>query len=280
MYQKIVAKFNTISFTIIAGLCALLPLIFLPASIGGGGMVKGFILYIGVFIAVSLWLIGQFVEGSLKVPKSPALLALGVWVVLSLVSALTSVNPAVSLWGRGFVFDSFSTTLVLSLFVFMIATFARDQRRLVKLFLVTFTGSALTVLLQFILYISQKVPFVANNLAHVANQGTLVGSWVDFTYFVTFVFLLALLMYEVLVPKGIFRVLSLVTMVVSLVALVFLNFKTAWVVAIVSSLVVFVYKSSVERSINNKVLNMASEGGSTEINESTEKSQFPLMSLI
>ncbi len=163
----------------------------------------------------------------------------------------------------------------------MIATFARDQRKLVKLFLVTFTGSAITILLQFVLYVSQKVPFVANHLAHVANQGTLVGSWVDFTYFVTFVFLLALLMYEVLVPKGIFRVLSFVTMVISLVALVFLNFKTAWIVAIISSLVVFVYKSSVERSISNRISSMTSEEGQiTEINPETEKSQFPLMSLI
>lgn len=280
MYQKIVAKFNAISFTIIAGLCALLPLVFLPAGVGGSGMVKGAILYVGVFVAVSLWLIGQFVEGSLKIPKSPALLALGSWVVLSLISALTAVNPAISLWGRGFVFDSFSTTLVLSLFVFMIATFARDQRKLVKLFLVTFSGSAVTVFLQFILYVSQKIPFVASNLTHVANQGTLVGSWVDFTYFVTFVFLLALLMYEVLIPKGIFRILSFATMVVSLIALVFLNFKTAWIVAIVSSLVVFVYKSSVERSMSNRMSNMPVDGQDTQASESTEKSQFPIMSLI
>lgn len=275
MYQKIVTKFNNISFAIVAGLCALLPIIFLPATIGGGAMVKGFILYIGVFVAVSIWLIGQFIVGSVKFPKSPALLALGVWSVLSLISAFTAVNPAISLWGKGFVFDSFSTTLVLSLFVFMVATFARDQKRLVKLFLVTFSGAAITVFLQFILYVSQRVPFVSKYLGHVANQGTLVGSWVDFTYFVTFVFLLALLMYEVLIPKGIFKVLSFTTMVISLVALVFLNFKTAWIVTIISSLVVFVYKSSVERSLNSRLVEIPESEPLKE-----EKSQFPLMSLI
>lgn len=275
MYQKIVAKFNSISFIIIAGLCALTPLIFLPATAGGASMVKGFILFTGVFLAVSLWLIAQFIEGSLKIPKSPAMLALGSWVVLSLVSALTSVNVSVALWGRGFVFDSFATTLVLSLFVFMIATFAREQRKLVKLFLVTFSGSALTVFLQFILYISQKVPFVSKYLGHVANQGTLVGSWVDFTYFVTFVFLLALLMYEILIPKKFFKVLSLVTMVVSLISLVFLNFKTAWIIIIASALIVFVYKSSVERSLSARLPKL-SDGTDGE----PEKQQFPLMSLI
>lgn len=275
MYQKIVAKFNNISFIIIAGLCALLPLIFLPATAGGVAMVKGFILYIGVFLSVSFWLVAQFIEGSLKIPKSSAFLALGAWVVLSLVSALTSVNVSVSLWGRGFVFDSFATSLVLALFVFMIATFAREQRKLVKLFLITFSGSALTVFLQFILYVSQRVPFVSKYLAHVANQGTLVGSWVDFTYFVTFVFLLALLMYEVLIPKKFFRVLSFVTMIVSLIALIFLNFKTAWIITIASSLIVFVYKSSVERSLSSRIPKLADE----ETVE-PEKQQFPLMSLI
>lgn len=274
MYQKIVAKFNTVSFTIIAGICALIPLLFLPATAGSASVVKGFILYLGVFTAVSLWLIAQFIDGSFKVPRSPVFLALGAWVVLSLISALTSVNISVSLWGRGFVFDSFATTLVLSLFVFMITTFARDQRRLVKLFLATFAGSAITVVLQCILYVSQKVPFVANHLSHVANQGTLVGSWVDFAYFVTVVFVLALLMYEVLVPKGFFKVLSFGTMVVGLIALIFLNFKTAWVITVVSSLLVFVYKSSVERSLLSRM--------PKTLEEQPEKDtqQFPMMSLV
>lgn len=276
MYQKIVAQFNNISFSIIAGLCVLVPLIFLPATAGGASMVKGFILFTGVFLALSLWLVAQFVDGSFKVPKSPVFLALGAWVVLSLVSALTSENVSVSLWGRGFVFDSFATTLVLSLFVFMIATFARDQRRLVKLFLVTFSGSALTLFLQVILYVSQKTPFVSKYLAHVANQGTLVGSWVDFAYFVTFVFLLALLMYEVLLPKGFFKKLSFVTMVISLLTLIFLNFKTAWIVAIASALIIFVYKSSVERSLKARLPKLSNEVPS----ESAESSPFPIMSLV
>jgi membrane protein implicated in regulation of membrane protease activity len=160
----------------------------------------------------------------------------------------------------------------------MVATFARDQRKLVKLFLFTFVGSAITVFLQFILYISQNVPFVSKYLGHVANQGTLVGSWVDFAYFVTFVFVLALLMYEVLIPKGFFKILSFITMLVSLLALVFLNFKTAWIVALVSSLVVFVYKSSVERSLSSRIPKLITEEQGED--EVVEKQKFPIMSMV
>jgi tetratricopeptide (TPR) repeat protein len=274
MYQKMASKFSNISFIIITSLCALLPLFFLPASAGGFGMVKGFIFYISVLLAFSFWLVSQFIEGSLKIPKSRVFLALGAWVVLSLVSALTSTDVAVSLWGKGFVIDSFATTLMLSLLVFMIATFARDQRRLVKIFLVSFTASVLTVLLQVILYVSQNIPFVSKNLSHVANQGTLVGSWVDFTYFVTFTFILGLLMYEVLLPRGFFKKVSLIAVILSLACLVFLNFKAAWIIAMVSSLLVFVYKSSVERAIFAR-FNQPSEEGTP-----SEKQSFPISSFV
>src|ERR1700733_11143214 len=159
MYQKIAAKFTNVSFTIILVLCALLPFVFAPAQLAGLGAVKGVILYIAVFLAFSLWLVSQFVEGTLHVPRHRAILALGGLVVLSLISALASKNVTVSLWGRGFVVDSFASVLVLSLFAFLVATFARDQRRLIKLFLAAFVGAVVTLVLQVILYALHGVPF-------------------------------------------------------------------------------------------------------------------------
>ncbi len=281
MYQRMAIKFNNISFTIITAVCALLPIFFLPATVGGFGMVKGFIFYVGVLLGFSFWLVAQFIEGSLKIPKSSTFLTLGAWVALSFVSALTSVDVSVSLWGKGFVLDSFATSAVLSLLVFMVATFAREQRRLVKIFLISFAASVITVLLQVILYVSQNIPFVAKNLAHVANQGTLVGSWVDFTYFVTFTFILGLLMYEVLMPKGFFKKIAIVAIFLSLVCLVFLNFKAAWIIAAVASLLVFVYKSSVERSLFSKLPQLQQPEEPLEADETvTEKQTFPLFSFI
>ena len=277
MYQSFINKFNNISFTIITVLCALLPVFFLPTNWGGVGAVKGVLLYGGVFIASSFWLLAQFVGGSLKVPKHRIFVWMGIWVGIALVSALVSHNASVSLWGRGFVVDSFATVLVLALFTFLVATFARDQKRLVRLFLAAFAGSAVTVLLQVIFYLSQKISFVANNLAHIANQGTLVGSWVDFAYFTTFTFVLALLIYEVLVPKGFFKGLSLGTLILSTIVLIFLNFKAAWVIAIVSALLVFVYKSSVERSVAKL---FATKEDVEEGESMPETSKFPLMSFV
>jgi len=277
MYQNTIRKFNVISFSIIAGLCVLLPFFFLPATIGGLGATKAVILYIAVFLAFSLWLVSQFLEGTFKFPKHWAFFALGLWIVFEFIGALVSKNTSISLWGRGFAVDSFATMLVVALFTFLIASFARDQRRLVQLFLAAFAGSVLTVFLQIVLYLFRYTHLVSTYLASVTTQGTLVGSWVDFAYFVIFTFLLGLLLYEVLVPKGFFKYLSLIAMILSLIVLVFLNFKTAWIITIVSALLVFVYKSSVERSLSKF---LTKEDDESRTADHTASQRFPLMSFI
>lgn len=274
MYQNIVARFNAISFTIIVGLCALLPVFFLPASVSGLAPIKGVVLYVGVLLAFSFWVVSQFIEGSFKISRDKILLILGVWVLISLISAFTSANTGVSLWGRGFVIDSFATTLMLALFAFLVAIYAREQRKLVKLFLAAFVGSVATILVQIVFFLGHNSAFVSKYLSHVASQGTLVGSWVDFAHFVTFTFLLSLLMFEVLMPKGFFRFLSLSAITLSVVALAFLNFKTAWVIAIIAALLVFVYKTSVERSLSRLFTSSRDES----IPQS--QSRFPLMSFV
>lgn len=279
MYQNTIVRFNAIAFTIITIICALLPLFFLPASVGGLGAVKGIVLYSGVFLAFSFWLIAQFLDGSVKIPKHWALLALGLWAVFALVSALTSTNTGLSLWGRGFVVDSFATVLVFTLFTFMIVSFAREQHKLIKLFLATFIGSVLTVFLQVILYAFGSTAFVSQYLAHVATNGTLVGPWVDFAYFVIFTFLMSLLMFEVLAPKGFFRFLSLFAMILSIITLIFLNFKAAWVVTIIFSLLIFVYKSSVERSLSGASV-IDADGETEHQVMKKQKGSFPYMSFI
>jgi tetratricopeptide (TPR) repeat protein len=273
MYQRFVEKFNNISFTIILGICTLLPILFLPAQVSSLTAVKGVVLYAGVLIAFSCWLVAQFINGSIQIPRHKVLFTLVALIICSLVSAFASVNTKLSLWGRGFVLDSFITILILSLFTFLIANYAREQKRLVKLFLGAFAGSVFTILLQVLLYVTSATSFVATHFAHVANNGTLVGSWIDFAYFVTFTFILSLLMTEVLLPRGFFKVLSFGAVILSLLVLVFLNFKAAWIIAIISALLTFVYKFSVERSIIAKM-----QDG--EVGEDLPKQGFPIVSFI
>lgn len=237
MYKAVIKRSTTLSFYLIVGLCAVIPFVTLGGSVGIGS-VKGVVLYTLVLVASILWVLGRFFAGSLEFPRHRLFALLGGWVVVTSISAIASANRTISLWGRGFAMDSVATVLVLALFVFLVAMYAREQRKLVTLFLASLAGSVVAIVLQIVLYI-----------ARVAPDTTVVGSWVDFGYFVALTFVLALMMYEVLAPKGLFKVLSLSAMILSMLVLVVLNFNIAWSVVIVSSLLVFVYKSSVERAV-------------------------------
>ncbi len=253
MTNPVAKRFYNASFSILLLTVALLPLIFLPASIGGFAGIKYAILYVGTLLSVTAWIISQFVEGTMQFPRNRALLGLFVFALLSFTASLFSPNTWVSLWGNIFNFDSFATIGVLVLFAFLVSIFAREQRRLVKLFLTTFFVSIGVILLQIIFFLLRNSTDFSGLFGHVATQGTLVGTWVDFAYYATLTFILALLMIEVLAPKGIFKTLSVFGAIVSVIALVFLNFSTAWLFVVISSLLVFVYKSSVERAIHNKL---------------------------
>ncbi|MCC6198786.1 hypothetical protein IT401_01040 [Candidatus Nomurabacteria bacterium] len=278
MYHSISARLNAISFTLITFLCALLPLFILPASLGGVGAVKGVVLYTGVLLSFSLWIVSQFINGNLKLLKNWIFVFLGGVAVFSLVSAIASGNTTLALWGRGFSLDSFSSIAILSLFAFLVAVFSSEQHYLIRLFLAAFIGSVLTVLTQVLLFAFKGTPLVLSHFSHVASQGTLVGSWVDFSHFVTFTFVLSVLMFEVLMPRGFFRWLSLFSAVLALAVLAFLNFKVAWIITVVSALIVFVYKISVERSIFRLFSKKEDRDESFSVDDGARAPRFPFLS--
>ncbi len=212
----------------------------------GLAAIKGVILYGGVFLAFACWLLAQFVAGSITIPRGRVWLVLLVWVVLALVSALFSQNAGVSLWGRGFALDSFATVLVLGIFVFLIAMYSRDEKRLATFFVTAYTGIVAAVALQIIFYLVRNTSLGS----HVFSvSSTLVGSWIDFAYFVTMALIFSLVVYEVLMPKRYLKYLAIIAIALSLLTLIFLNFKIGWIVATVTALLIFVYKSSIERSV-------------------------------
>ncbi len=239
--------FATVSFWSLVVLVATLPIVFVSSAWGGILATKALVLYGIVFFATLCYLASQFFSGSIVIPRHRILALVAVWVGLVFVSALLSANTSVSLWGRGFAQDSFVTVCTLGLIVLLVGLFARVQKRLVTLFVAIFIASTAAVLLQVLLYAIHS-PI----LAHVSREGSIVGTWVDFSYFVTLTLIVGLLSYEVLAPKGFFKWFALGSMILSTGVLVFLNFKTAWMVTIVSALIVFVYKASVERAIDTK----------------------------
>lgn len=241
--------FHSLSFFSVAITCGLLPFLFLPSTISAIGAVKGVIFFVGIMLATLLWLIAQFLEGSIRFPKHAVIFGLGVWSALTFIGALSSPNVSLSLWGRGFSLDAFSTTLLLSLLTFLIATYTSEQRRLVQFFLTLFISAGVTLLLQAVLFFLQGTTFVQTHLFASVGSGSIVGTWLDFGYYAVLTFLLSLLTFEVLSPKGFLKKASGAVAILSLFALACVNASFVWIIMLGATLLIFVYKSSVERSL-------------------------------
>jgi tetratricopeptide (TPR) repeat protein len=112
-----------------------------------------------------------------------------------------------------------------------------------------FFVGAVTLLLQILLFIFRGIPFMATYFSGVAVTGTILGSWADFALFCAFLFSFGILMFELFAPQGFVRIVSIAVVALSIVSLAFLNFTSAWVLVLVVSLLLFIYKMSVERSI-------------------------------
>jgi cytochrome c-type biogenesis protein CcmH/NrfG len=249
MQKPLAAKFEQISFISLLVTCSVLPFVFLPGAVSGIGATKGVLFFIGVLLSATLWLIGVFIEGSISYIRSRALLFLLGAVVLTLVSALASANARVSLWGIGFSIDSFSAIAILTMLTVVAAYFARDKKRLRTLLFTLFFAGSFTIVLQLILFLLRSVPFMTTYFSGVTISGTIVGSWANFALFCSFMFSFGILMFELFVPSGFLKIVSIGTVGLSIVSLVFLNFAPAWILVLVISLLLFIYKMSVERSI-------------------------------
>ncbi len=278
MQNKTALKFHNTSFFVLLAVCCLMPIMFLPSTWAALGAVKGVVLSVGAFLAFGFWLIAQFIEGSIKIPKSKTLALLGGWAVFSFASALLSVNSSLSLWGRGFSSDSLVTTVSLVVITFLVSLYTQEQKKLVRMFLVLFSVTGITLLLQVILFAFKDVSFVAQLFGHISSGGTIVGTWVDFSYFAVFVFITSLLMYELLAPNGFFKKIALSFVVLTLLVLIFLNLKIAWLIGLVAALIIFVYKTSVDRTAQLANMQRISEDALYQPSE--YKSDFPYMSFI
>lgn len=275
-HKNTAQKIHSISFIIILLLIGILPLFFLPSTVAGIVAIKGVLLYGAVLTAFSLWVIGFFLEGRIEIIRHRIMIALVAWGGLSLINALTSRVLAVSLWGRGFAVDSFAFTAVGILAFVLIASFAAERARLLRMFFALFFGSLCTVLFQILFYVTYKTSFVSRYFSGIAQQGTLVGSWTDFAYLTVMVFMMGLLCIEVLRPKAFLKISAISAVVLSLFVLIFLNFTTAWVLTILGALIVFVYKSSIDRV----VVKTTKKKGEDSIEPVQKTASFPVYAFI
>ncbi|MEX0910489.1 MAG: tetratricopeptide repeat protein [Candidatus Paceibacterota bacterium] len=218
----------------------LLPFVFYPIPGTSIVVVKKFFILSIILAAFLLWLVGRLQTGSIKISQSAIVWAALLLPASFLVSGLFSGAVRNSLVGNFYQSETFLSVLFLWLLLFLVLQFFSDKNRLFN-FYVFFSFSGLVLglytLARFFLgpYLSQTY----TDLLPVS----LVGFWYESGVIFGLVAIITLSILELLnlsQTKSLKIVLNL-TLVVSLVCLVLINYSTVWLLVGLLALGLFIF---------------------------------------
>lgn len=257
--------FDRLSFLSLFLVVVLLPVFFLPFTKIPVETSKGLLLVLGITVSVVFWAIARFIDGKIIFPKS-WLLVSGFGVSLAfLLSALFSQNAQVSLFGTMFDIGSFWFIFSAFFLMFMSSIVFRTPKRAKILLLGTILSASLVLIFQ---SLHLFMPNILSLGILADKTGNILGSWNALGLFAGFSGLLFLLVIEFFPISKMGKIFLDVLILLSILLAACVNFPLVWVLLGISSLVIFVYKVSVNFQKNG------------ENEDKIEKKHFPLISFI
>jgi len=218
-------------------LAFLIPVFVLPFTIFPLEINKAFLTFMGIAVLAVLWLINFIQKGKIKIPKSILLLNLFLLVLVYFFSSIFSENRSLSLIGEGYNLDSFSSIALLS-FLAMLTAFFFSETAVSSLFIFysLFVSSIVIFIFQFMrtVFDTNILPF---NIFSVKTSN-LFGTWNELGIFFGFTALMSSVFLKFLNKNKIFFG---VILLFSLLGAAVVNFKTAWIVLGVFSLIFLIY---------------------------------------
>jgi hypothetical protein len=242
---NLIAKFDTAVFVLIVSLVFLLPIFFVPSLAVPFHVSK--LLLLGVFVALAfiLWLSARIRDGVFAIPKHKFLWAAVLIPVVTLVAALMSANPKISLIGTGTDMTAFSFVLLSFVLMFLVAVTANTKRRILYFYL-SFLASLAIVALFHLVRIIPGVDFL--NLTLLTDRtSNLIGKWNDFGVFFGLALIFSLVTIEFMALTKQLKVLTYVVLIISLFFLALVGFPLIWIVVGLFSLFLFVYRMRIDK---------------------------------
>lgn len=239
MLSNILDRISVVALSVVI---LLAPLFFLPFTKIPVEASKGFLLVIGVAVALIAWAAARFSDGKISVPKSVLLLTgLGITIAFFL-SALFSSASSVSLFGTMLDLGTFWHVFALFLLMLFTAISIKDTKkaRIVLLGLLATLG---------VTFIFQIARFFSPDLLSFGVLGgkteNLIGSWNTLGIFAGFFGILSLFIVEFFNLSKAFKWVLGGMLLLSVVLSAAVNFNLIWELIGVFSLLIFVYKISV-----------------------------------
>jgi len=246
--QKLLGSFNleTISFGIILALVFLLPIFIIPSSTVVFQASKSLVVYIGIALALAIFLGLMLQRGTLTIPIEYVFGALIALPVIYLVSALASPSPITGIVGDLYGPHTFVFLLVMVIFVGLVTILFRDKNRIFYSYLVFFAAFFIITLYQI-----AKLLIGGSALSFgvlTSPSSNLIGTWNDFGIVMGAVTLLSLITLEMLPVGRWFRVALYAALGISVALLILVNFQLIWLLMGAFTLIFFVYVFSLDRA--------------------------------
>jgi tetratricopeptide (TPR) repeat protein len=224
-------------------LIIILPIWLLPLTIFPLEMNKAFLFYAVTILAAIFWFISVLQKASFKIPKSGTLLALGGIVAVWLASSLFSSNTILSLVGQGQEVGTFFSLILLGVALFLASIFFQSEAKAMTFYLMLFVSSWLVFIFQFFRAVFNVTLLPWNIFA--AKISNTIGSWNEVGIFFGLIGLLSLVFLELFHPGRRLKIFFFISLIVSFLAMAFVNFTTVWIVLGIFLIVFLVYLFSV-----------------------------------
>lgn len=234
--------FDKLSFLSLFLVLVLLPVFFLPFTNFPVETSKGLLLVAGLTISLVFWIIARFIDGKIVFPKSWLLLSMLGVVVTVLLSALLSSNPQVSMFGT--MFDIGSFWFIFSGFILMLMSsvvFNTPQKAKIVLLGVILSSAVILVFQSFHLFL----PAISSFGILTEKTSNVLGSWNALGIFSGFASLTFLFVVEFFPISRLVKLMLQVFIGLSILLAAAINFPLVWMLLGISSLIIFVYKTSI-----------------------------------
>jgi len=232
--------FHKLSLFVLLATVFLLPIFFLPIQSVHFLFTKQLIFVTAIVFAVGVWLFRRLKEGTYEFPVSLIVVSGGAVVFATLLSALFSGALKISLIGEGLEVGTFVSIMVGFLAVFIIPLYFRGKDKIFSVYMALFGAFAVLSLFEI-----SRLIFGPNFLSFgilTDMTSNLLGKWNDLGVFFGLTSILSLVTLEFFSSSGrLIKILSYLTLVVSLFFLVLINFSETWIVLGLFSIVLFVY---------------------------------------
>ncbi len=269
MESKTVEFFNKLSFTTLIGTVFLSLFFFIPFVPVTLDASKGFLISVGMTLALFFWLIARLGEGKFVIPKDRLILYGALIPIIFFVASLFSSSKYVSFFGSGFEMGTFGSMLVLFILFFLASIYFQTEKRIWYFYVLLFAGAAFLAVFELFNMFVGFGRFAPNLLSGISS-GNLVGSWNDFALFFGLIVLLSVFTIDFLKSQKLFRIIQFFLLIVGIFFLAIINIPLVWLMVGLLSAIILVYSISVQQA-GAKVIAGA---------ENSPKKKFPFVALI